>query len=140
VWGTIFTRAAPDGALELARVDEPTLVGSAAAPSESDDEACPTYVDHAEHRYPIRLCDRGDVVSYVQGLLVNRFGYAGLALDGHYGPATEAAVRDFQAARGLEVDGLTGPETWRALSEGALGSSVDSDGNGLIDPWEWVLD
>ncbi|SCL33196.1 zinc D-Ala-D-Ala carboxypeptidase [Micromonospora pallida] len=34
-----------------------------------------------------------------------------LALDGSYGPATEAAVRRFQQAWGLTVDGKAGPQT-----------------------------
>jgi N-acetylmuramoyl-L-alanine amidase len=36
---------------------------------------------------------------------------------GELGPATEAAVRAFQAARGLLVDGDCGRETWAALVE-----------------------
>lgn len=38
-----------------------------------------------------------------------------IALDGTYGPATEAAVRDFQRQLGLEVDGIAGPQTQAAL-------------------------
>ncbi len=36
-------------------------------------------------------------------------------LDGRYGPATERAVRAFQAAAGIEVDGIVGPQTRAAL-------------------------
>ncbi|MEM9970644.1 MAG: peptidoglycan-binding protein [Pseudomonadota bacterium] len=38
-----------------------------------------------------------------------------IAADGDFGPATEQAVRDFQAAAGLKVDGIAGPDTFTAL-------------------------
>lgn len=38
-----------------------------------------------------------------------------IALDRTYGPATEAAVRDFQRQVGLEVDSIAGPQTQAAL-------------------------
>ena len=40
----------------------------------------------------------------------------GIALDGVYGPETEAAVRRFQSTRGLTVDGIVGAHTSHALA------------------------
>jgi hypothetical protein len=50
----------------------------------------------------------------VQNLLAYHDLYKGI-VDGIWGPVTEKAVRDFQAAFGLEVDGIVGPATEDAL-------------------------
>ena len=38
-----------------------------------------------------------------------------VAVDGEFGPRTEAALRSLQAREGLAVDGVAGPATWHAL-------------------------
>ena len=59
--------------------------------------------------------DSGPAVRAVQHLLNEKFGYNSVAVDGDFGPITDDAVRDFQAANDLVVDGLVGAETWQAL-------------------------
>jgi len=61
----------------------------------------------------IRPDSTGDDVRNLQVALV-ALGYP-ISADGTYGPRTQAAIRDFQAANGLEVDGIAGPQTRRAL-------------------------
>ena len=56
----------------------------------------------------------GPAVRRLQTLLAG-LGYGGVAPDGIFGPRTEVAVREFQAARGLVVDGVVGRQTWSAL-------------------------
>ena len=57
---------------------------------------------------------RGDDVLQVQTALAQR-GFDPGTLDGIYGPRTEAAVKNFQAASGLKVDGIVGENTTEAL-------------------------
>jgi hypothetical protein len=93
---------------------------------------CPTY--EPNDQYPIRLCDEGSAVVQIQRALLATG--ADLNVDGYFGPVTEAAVRQFQGAHGLEVDGLVGPATWVALTEFAPFGGDDVDGNGVVDPDE----
>jgi len=59
----------------------------------------------------------GVEVGQLQGLLRQALTLSPqqLATDGHYGPATEAAVMAFQQQNDLAVDGIAGPDTLAAL-------------------------
>ena len=61
----------------------------------------------------VRLGDCGSAVEQIQSYLISK-GFT-LAMDSRFGPATDAAVREFQTSSGLTVDGIVGPTTWMAL-------------------------
>lgn len=63
----------------------------------------------------LRFGSRGDLVSRVQQRLTIN-GYLLGAIDGDFGPKTEAAVKRFQSDRHLAVDGVIGQQTWIQLS------------------------
>lgn len=65
--------------------------------------------DAAGSRATLRKGSKGQDVKELQRLL------GGLAVDGDFGPKTEAAAKAFQSANGLAVDGIVGPKTWAAL-------------------------
>ena len=52
----------------------------------------------------------------IQIALQNAGFYKG-RIDGDIGPLTKTAIREFQAANGLEIDGVVGPKTWAVLSK-----------------------
>lgn len=65
----------------------------------------------------LRKGDKGADVRTLQTLL-NKNGNS-IAVDGDFGPATDKAVRKFQAEQGLTVDGIVGQKTWAALENTA---------------------
>src|SRR5215469_5491165 len=74
----------------------------------------------------VRQGDQQHPVKTLQYLLRAR-GH-NVAVDGIFGPATDAAVRAFQQQMGLAVDGIVGPATWSALiitvKQGSQGDAV----------------
>lgn len=59
-------------------------------------------------RMTIRRGDRGPLVEQIQSA-------CGLAIDGRFGPKTEAFVRAIQRSHGLVADGIVGPKTWTTI-------------------------
>ncbi|WES65162.1 peptidoglycan-binding protein [Microbacter sp. GSS18] len=58
----------------------------------------------------VKAGDNGEAVRAVQTM------FGSLAVDGVFGPQTDAAVRDYQQMLGLTVDGIVGPVTWHVLT------------------------
>ncbi|MEP7203817.1 MAG: peptidoglycan-binding domain-containing protein [Ilumatobacteraceae bacterium] len=87
----------------------------------------------------LRRGSEGEWVTYLQQLLEAAGNPPG-AIDGDFGPITEAAVRAYQEAHGCVVDGWVGPETWGAPT----GSAEAAEGGGIADwgadPEQWTAD
>jgi hypothetical protein len=65
--------------------------------------------------YPtIRQGSQGDAVKTFQRS-INIVSRSGLAVDGEFGPTTEAMCKDFQTVCRIAVDGICGPQTWATL-------------------------
>ena len=63
----------------------------------------------------IRSGSAGSDVRRLQRLLVEMKILSFERIDGNFGSATEAAVKDFQSGNGLTADGIVGPQTWSKL-------------------------
>ena len=99
-----------DGAFPADCVDDLTVTGMSVHTAAEFADLCADGLPDRENVLP---GSSGPEVEQVQVALV-AVGYP-IAVDGTYGPRTEAAVRDFQAANNLEVDGIAGPDTQTAL-------------------------
>ena len=64
----------------------------------------------------LRPGSSGQAVRELQQALKG-LGYDPGAVDGHFGPRTESAVKAFQKAQGLAVDGIVGDITWLNIDE-----------------------
>ena len=68
----------------------------------------------------LKIGSTGPAVQLLQ-LALNRAGCGPLNTDGIFGPGTEAALRRFQASRGIPADGVAGNQTHRAILPWYLG-------------------
>jgi peptidoglycan hydrolase-like protein with peptidoglycan-binding domain len=57
----------------------------------------------------LKLWSKGEAVSALQKAIGK------LTVDGSYGPATEARVKEYQKSKGLTVTGVTDSKVWLAL-------------------------
>ena len=90
----------------------------------------PTWV-HFDRRQRPSACLSGGYPLIKQGSLsvyvliaqddLNTLGFRTGGLDGIFGSRTAAAVRNYQASRGLTADGIVGCNTWRSLQENVIG-------------------
>jgi len=64
----------------------------------------------------LRSGSSGEAVRQLQQALKG-LGYDAGAIDAHFGPRTEAAVKAFQSAQGIAVDGIVGDITWLNIDE-----------------------
>lgn len=125
------------GSPEVATQEEPAPAGSPTPPSDitmADVVRLPSLrVTDPDVRLSIRLQSKAwQEVAVVQMALVAISG-RGLEIDGHYGPATELAVKAFQSRAGIEVDGVVGPHTLRALV-----AALSNAGGAVPPPPEWT--
>lgn len=58
---------------------------------------------------------KGDAVAAVQHNLRYSYGFKTLAVDGIFGPKTEAAVKAFQKKFKITANGIVGSKTWKTL-------------------------
>lgn len=93
----------PPPVVDPAPTPRPVPVSLPVSSSEVDVAALPT----------LRQGATGQGVRNLQGLL--NAHAAKLVIDGDFGPATDAAVRNFQNSAHIDVDGVVGAHTWGAL-------------------------
>lgn len=71
-----------------------------------------------ENKPTIRRGSKGEYVTLAQTKLLNKgYDLGKWGVDGSFGSATEAAVKNFQRDNGLTADGIIGKNTWAALEE-----------------------
>jgi peptidoglycan hydrolase-like protein with peptidoglycan-binding domain len=66
----------------------------------------------------VGVTKRGMEGVQVKGLqtMLKEYGYYSATIDGKFGDKTEASVKAFQRAEGLDVDGIVGKATWSRLA------------------------
>ncbi len=100
------------GALAALTAGPASGLADASATSSANLPSAPMPPTTTEHTIVLSSGSEGRQVRLLQAAL-------GIAVDGIFGPQTEAAVKQFQGSRGLVVDGVVGPATSGALAKNA---------------------
>ena len=95
--------------VKVTRFPKSQCIGIRRPPAPSSEPQILAPLDDPAFRPLLRKGAMGPDVSELQRLL------GGIDVDGEFGPATDLAVRAYQASHGLEVDGEVGPQTWASL-------------------------
>jgi cytoskeletal protein RodZ len=111
--GSETTATAPTTTTETTTTPETATTPTDTTPSTTP--STPTGDTTVPQGVTLRPGDSGTEVQALQQAL-KTLGYDPGAIDGDYGPATQAAVVAFQTAEGLSADGVAGPETLTALA------------------------
>ncbi|MFC8240857.1 protein kinase domain-containing protein [Streptomyces chartreusis] len=121
------TAAAGEGGTRPTPGDKPSATSgnggstpaATATPTAPATPATPPWISQCTYYSGTELTvrgNRGQRVVQVQCMLTKRgYSVGSSGVDGEFGDATLAAVKQFQGAKGLEVDGEVGPNTWAAL-------------------------
>lgn len=104
----------PSPSTEFTPPAVPETVASEDSEDEMAEEETAEAADPPVELPVLRQGMTGSAVSRVQETLKARGFYDG-AIDGIFGPGTEAAVMEFQTDARLAADGIVGPATWQAL-------------------------
>jgi hypothetical protein len=105
---TTVTTTAPNTATQT----QPATTGT-----ETQTQTAPAVTSTVPEDVTLKSGDSGDEVKRLQEALA-ALGYdIGGEPDGVFGPATEEAVKQFQADSGLTADGVAGPETLKAIND-----------------------
>jgi peptidoglycan hydrolase-like protein with peptidoglycan-binding domain len=89
----------------------------------------PTAAPTATPSNVFRSGDRGESVRYVQERL-KALGYLSGSVDGVFGNATEAALKNFQSNNGLSADGVVGQRTMDKLKSSSAKKAKTSSSSG----------
>ena len=76
----------------------------------------------------VKIGSASHAVRRVQRAL-NAVGDGGLEVTGVFDPATTAAVRAYQSARGLPANGVVALDTWTELTNGRIGRTRAAAGS-----------